>query len=290
MAQHVGVFAGMRDAGLEPRPALLERVVPRLGEGAFGDAEEQVGEGELGDQRAQAGERRAQRPRFEQQLVLLDAHALEGDAAAVGLPLAHVVPVAVQGDAAAPAGDGGDQQLAAAGLVERRGDQHFRVGRAGTEALAPGELAPAVELLRHGAGVQRVQGVAPEPVLARGLLEPGLPLVRPGEQAHGGQHQVLEAVDVGDRAVDPGELADDLEGLAPAGALAAVLLRNAQGQQAAAAQGVALGFRRAAAQVALDGGFGERGRQLAGCLQRRQHLGLMDSGHTLFLWVVVRGR
>ncbi|MNN29712.1 hypothetical protein D3C81_1433270 [compost metagenome] len=249
-----------------------------------------MGEVQLGDQRAQAGERRAQRARIEQQFGMLDAHALEGGAAAVGLALAHVVPVAVQGDAGAAAGNGGDQQLAASAFVHRRGDQHFRVAGAGAEALLAGELVPAVELLHHGAGVQRVEGVAPEPVLARGLLEPGLPLVRAGKQPHGGQHQVLEAVDVGDRAVDPGEFADDLEGLAPTGALASVLLRNAQSQQAAAAQGVALGFRRATALVALDGGFGERGRQLAGCLQRRQHLGLMDSGHTLFLWVVVRGR
>ena len=152
-------------------------------------------------------------------------------------------------------------------FIHCRGNQHFRVAGAGAEALLAGELAPAAKVLDHGAGVQRVEGVAPEPVFACGLFEPGLPLVRARKQAHGGEHQVVEAEDMGDGAVDLGELTHDAQGVAPACAEAAVLGGNAQGQQAALAQGVTFGFGGATALVTFDGGEGEFGGQQFGGLQ-----------------------
>ncbi|MCY1293598.1 hypothetical protein D9M70_428630 [compost metagenome] len=279
VAQDVGVLAAMAGVGAEPGAALLAAVLARFLEGALGDTQEQVGEMQLGDQRAQAGERRAQRARLQQQLGVLDAHPLEGGAAAVGLPLADVVPVVVQADAGASAGNGGDQQFAAGAFVHGGGDQHFRVAGAGAEALLAGELVPAVELLHHCAGVERIQGVAPEPVLARGLLEPGLPLLGAGEQAHGGEHQVLEAEDVGDGAVDAGEFAHHFEGLAPAGADAAVLGGDRQGQQATGAQRIALGLGGAAAGIAFHGALGELFGESLGCLQRFEEGGLLMQAH-----------
>ncbi|MCY1446075.1 hypothetical protein D9M71_626210 [compost metagenome] len=101
-----------------------------LFQSAFGDTKEYVGEMQLGDQRAQAGEGCAQRAGVEKHLVLFDAHALESSAAAVGLALAHVVPVIMQCDTGPAAGDGSDQQLAASTFIDRRGNQHFRVAGA----------------------------------------------------------------------------------------------------------------------------------------------------------------
>jgi hypothetical protein len=93
-------------------------------------------------------------------------------------------------------------------------------------------------------------------------------LFGPREQAHGGEHQVMEAEDVGDGTVDLGELAHDGQGFAPVGAEAAEPGGNAQRQQAAVAQRVALGLGCAAAFVAFDGGQGKFGGQLTGGLQR----------------------
>jgi hypothetical protein len=67
-------------------------------------------------------------------------------------------------------------------------------------------------------------------------------LFGPREQAHGGEHQVMEAEDMGDGTVDLGELAHDGQGFAPVGAEAAEPGGNAQRQQAAVAQRVALGL------------------------------------------------
>ncbi|MCY1376735.1 hypothetical protein D9M69_642480 [compost metagenome] len=66
-----------------------------------------------------------------------------------------------------------------------------------------------------------------------------------------------------DRAVGLREQAHDVECLAPVGAAAAELVRNAQGQQATGAQRIALGFRRAAALVAFDRGRGEAFHEFA---------------------------
>ncbi len=79
----------------------------------------------------------------------------------------------------------------------------------------------------------------------------------------------METEDVGDGAVDLGELADNLQGVAPARAEAAVTRGDAQRQQAAVAQGIAFGLRRAATFVTFDGGQGKFGGQLARGLQRR---------------------
>lgn len=73
---------------------------------------------------------------------------------------------------------------------------------------------------------------------------------------------------MGDGAVDLGELADDSKGVAPACAEAAVLGGNAQGQQAALAQGVAFGLGCASTLVTFDGGESELGGQQFGGLQR----------------------
>jgi hypothetical protein len=104
-------------------------------------------------------------------------------------------------------------------------------------------------------------------------------LFGPREQAHGGEHQVMEAEDVGDGTVDLGELAHDCRvslqsrrGRRNGG--------NAQRQQAAVAQGIALGLRRAAALVAFDGGQGKFGGQLTGGLQRGRAGALWFGGHT----------
>jgi hypothetical protein len=61
---------------------------------------------------------------------------------------------------------------------------------------------------------------------------------------------------------------------------AAVTGGNAQRQQAAVAQGIALGLRRAAALVAFDGGQGKFGGQLTGGLQRGRAGALWFGGHT----------
>jgi hypothetical protein len=102
-----------------------------------------IGEMQLGDQRPQAGERRAQRAGIEQQSVF-DPHTLERGAAAVGLALADVVPVVVQGDAAAAAGDGGDQQLAACAFVHAEAIS-ISESLAPEQKLFAGKLAPAVD-------------------------------------------------------------------------------------------------------------------------------------------------
>ncbi|MNN55048.1 hypothetical protein D3C81_1699030 [compost metagenome] len=78
---------------------------------------------------------------------------------------------------------------------------------------------------------------------------------------------MMKTENVGDRAVDLGEFANDLQGFAPARAEAAVAGGNAQGQQAAVAQGIALDFWRATTFVTFDGGQGKLGSQLAGGLQ-----------------------
>ncbi|MNK96485.1 hypothetical protein D3C87_1167680 [compost metagenome] len=266
-----------------PRTGFGQRVLPCFFESAFGDAEEHMSERELGDQRAQAGERCTQRTRIEQQFRLFDPYPFERGTAAVGLALAHVVPVVVQGDAAAPAGDCGDQQLAAGTFVHRRGDQHFRIAGAGAETFLAGKLTPAAEFFHHGAGVERVEGVAPEPVLARGLFKPRLPLFRPGEQAHGGKHQVMKAEYMGNRTVDLGELAHNGQGFTPTGAEAAQLGGNAQGEQTAVAQGVTLGLGCTATLVALDGGQGKLRRQMAGGLQRGYQGAVRLGSHAGFL-------
>lgn len=66
-------------------------------------------ESQLRDQWPQAGERRAQRAGIEEQFRLFDPHPFKGRAAAVGLALADVVPVVVQGDTTAAAGNRRDQ-------------------------------------------------------------------------------------------------------------------------------------------------------------------------------------
>ncbi|SST12544.1 Uncharacterised protein [Acinetobacter baumannii] len=94
---------------------------------------------------------------------------------------------------------------------------------------------------------------------------------------------MLEAIDVGDRAVDPGQFAHGLQGFAPARPQAAVFARDDQRQQAAAAQRVALGLRGTAGDVALGGVLGEIGGQAPGDLQRRLRLGAGLRIHRGFL-------
>ncbi len=108
-----------------PEPRFIEGVLPRLLESTFGNPEEHMRERQLRNQRAQAGERRTQRTRVKEQLRFFDPHPFKRGAAAVGLALADVVPVVVQGDAAAATGNGRDQQLAAGTFIHRRGDQHL---------------------------------------------------------------------------------------------------------------------------------------------------------------------
>src|SRR5471030_997803 len=125
MAEYVGIFTHILGAGFMPGAGFGEGVLPRFFERPFGNAKEHVGERQLSNQWPQARERCAQRTRIEQQFRFLDPHPFERRAAAVGLALAHVVPVVVQGDTAATAGDRGDQQLAASAFIDRRGDQHL---------------------------------------------------------------------------------------------------------------------------------------------------------------------
>ncbi|MNJ64852.1 hypothetical protein D3C77_608350 [compost metagenome] len=72
---------------------------------------------------------------------------------------------------------------------------------------------------------------------------------------------------MGQGAVDPGKFAHHLEGLRPATAQAAEFPGNTQGEQAAAADGIALGFGRAALAVAFDDGAGKFTGQGPGRLQ-----------------------
>lgn len=199
-----------------------------------------------------------------QDLVLGHRDALEQRAAAVGLALAHVVPVLQQGDAGAAGGEHGDDELALGAVLDRRGQQHVGVERAGAEALASGELAPAGHAGGDGALVERVEGVAPEPALRRRVAQPGLPLFRAAEQAYRGQLQVMEGEHMRHRAVCPCQLAYDGQRLGPARAETAVFARNAQLQETARAQQVALGLRRAPGEVARGGGFGEACGQACG--------------------------
>ncbi|MNH15703.1 hypothetical protein D3C79_753210 [compost metagenome] len=78
----------------------------------------------------------------------------------------------------------------------------------------------------------------------------------------------MKAEHVGQRAVDTGEFTDHVEGLRPAGAQPAEVAGDAQGQQAAVADGIALGLGRAALAVALDCGAGELTGQFPRDLQR----------------------
>ncbi len=91
----------------------------------------------------------------------------------------------------------------------------------------------------------------------------------------GRQHRVVKSRTRGRWSfVDPGELAHHREGVVPVGALAAEGLWDCQRQQAAATQGIALGFRRAATLVALDGGLGKLPGQFAGDGQGRAQGGI----------------
>ncbi|MNR07115.1 hypothetical protein D3C85_1232220 [compost metagenome] len=101
---------------------------------------------------------------------------------------------------------------------------------------------------------------------------------------------MLEAEHMGNRAVDPGELAHHFQGVAPAGAKATVLLVDLHRQQAAAAQLVTLGFRRAAQMIAFGGGSGKLGGERPGDLQRGFKSGCRDGGHRLFLRLFSAGK
>ncbi len=71
---------------------------------------------------------------------------------------------------------------------------------------------------------------------------------------------MLEGEQVGQRAVHRRQVAHDAVDLRPGHALAAVLLRHGQGQQAAVAQQLALGLRAAADAITLH----RAGRQAPG--------------------------
>ena len=73
----------------------------------------------------------------------------------------------------------------------------------------------------------------------------------------------MKTEDVGDGAINLGELTDDSQDFTPTGAESAVLSRNAQCQQAAVAQGITLDFGGATALVAFDGGQRELSSQSA---------------------------
>ncbi|MCY1371754.1 hypothetical protein D9M69_589120 [compost metagenome] len=84
---------------------------------------------------------------------------------------------------------------------------------------------------------------------------------------------------MGDGAVHAGELAHHLEGGLPVLAEAAVFAGNDQREQAALAQGVALGLRRTATGIALGGGFGELRGQLPGAISRVRDYAWNLGGH-----------
>ena len=120
---------------------------------------------------------------------------------------------------------------------------------------------------RYGAGVQRVQRIAPEPAFAHGGFKPRLPLRRLAKQPYRGQQQVLKSKHMGHRAIHPGKLAHNRQGVLPVGPQPTVLGGNDQGEQTALPQGVALGFRGSPQLVTLDRGLGKLCRQGRGALK-----------------------
>ena len=103
-------------------------------------ADEDIAQDRLGDTRAQGGEDAAAGTGRTEQLVGLNEHVAEGDAAAVGLTLAHIVPVVVDVNAVAAGGQDHHLQLGVAG---QRGRDEQQIGVLG--ASAEGFLAAQAE-------------------------------------------------------------------------------------------------------------------------------------------------
>ena len=235
------------------------------------------GEDQLGQQRPQAGEGGAQRTGIEQPFLVFDPYPVEARAAAVGLALAVVVPVVEQLDAGTAGGYHGDQQASAVIVFQRGKQQQIRIQGATAKALLAIHLPGIAAAAGEGTAIQGIEGIAPEQTIARGALQPGSPLRGLAEQLGGGQQQVMEAEDVGQGAVDPGQLPYRLQRLFPGGAEAAQFRRNAQGQETALAQGIALGLGRAALTITFRRGGSEALQQgKEGVQQGIGHGGLLQ--------------
>ena len=142
------------------------------------------------------------------------ADAVEGDAAALGEPLADVVPVVVEGQALAVGGDD-REDMAVGALQDAFEDGDVGDLAAGGEGLAAGEDEVVAVLGDHDVLVARVDGPAEEPAVPGGLGLHVLPLFAGADQAGGPVPEVVVAEELADGPVGLGDLADDPVGGGP---------------------------------------------------------------------------
>ena len=262
-----GVVHGPGNTRSRPGARLLPRVGQTLGQHTLGDAGVEIGQHQLGQLRAQRGAHADRGARAQQHLMRLDVHVVEMHGAAVGLALAKGVPVGFDAQAGSVAGRGGNQQ-ALGRLMPGRQRQPVRTNRA--RAIALGPLHHKAVALGHGqrALVVGVQRIAPEQPVAHRHAQQGLGVRRLAVQHQRRHLQMVEGVDMGQRAVGLGQDAHGAEDGLPVQTRATATARRAECQQAAGTYQRPFGGRMAAGAVAFHGGLrqglGELRRHLFG--------------------------
>ena len=241
-----------RGVAVGPGACTLQRVAAACLVRRLADAQVQVGHDQLRHQRAQRGAWCGRAAGRLQHVALGQKHVVEVHRAAVGLALAEGVPVLLHGDAFGLRGQVAHQARAAAIGQLHLGAHHQPVGADRARGITLEALQPPAigHGLRHQPRVLRVEGIAPEPALGLRARQQRALLGGRAPQQHRGHLQVVEGEHMGQCTVGLRQPAHHAVQRGPAGAQAAGVLRNQQAQQAAVADGLALGRGMAAFAVA----------------------------------------
>ena len=177
-------------------------------------------------------------------------HIGKANAAAVGLPLAHIVPVALHLHPFA-LGRHNRNPKAFYPLLHRAERNH--VGIDGARAKALGAMDAEARSIggKNHPAIERVEAIAPKPVVLSGLAIRMGSLLRAAK--HMGSHhpQMLIGKQVGDGAIYLGKAAGNVQGRFPRCPQAAILGGDDQLEQVALAQTIALSFGRTTLAIAL---------------------------------------